>query len=160
MPPWLSALGPPCLTASRIWRAVVGAPRSRVLCTADMSMSTHRQRRAGHHTQRRSEAPTRHNRAGRAPHPVIGKGPCISVRSRCASRSCWRGPQGGLAGGHVLGDQLARALRGQNAFGHRPGPPWAPGAHFASSHSRSDPSLIRASHSRAKSASVLLRTRM
>jgi hypothetical protein len=26
MPPWLSALGPPGLTASRIWRAVVGTP--------------------------------------------------------------------------------------------------------------------------------------
>src|SRR5262249_21507544 len=34
MPPWLSALGPPCLTASRIWKAVAGAP------TASMAKST------------------------------------------------------------------------------------------------------------------------
>ena len=35
----------------------------------------------------------------------------------------------------------------------------ATGAHFASSHSRSDSSLVRASRSWAKSASVLFRTR-
>ena len=42
-------------------------------------------------------------RPARAPHPVIGNGPCASVRSRCASRSCQLGLQGGLAGGDVLG---------------------------------------------------------
>ena len=97
---------------SRWFHSTVLLPQ---ICTARMSASTRRQRRAHHQTQRRGEAPARRSPRRRLAR-YSARGPCVSVRSACASRSCCHG----LPGGGVLGAGQ-RAAAQQHAADHGAG---------------------------------------